>query len=429
MSSRTWSNWSGLAQCTPAHFEMPADLSALAAIVRKTAESGGHLRVVGSGHSFTDLVKTSDTIVSLDNLSGVVEADAATATVWAGTKLKRLNELLDERGLAMENLGDINVQSIAGAIGTGTHGTGRDFGCIPTQATGFSLVTASGDVVECSETENTDIFKAAQVSMGTLGVMARIRLRLMPSYRLKYVRQRATFAEFAENAMRWRDENRQFEAYFFPYTETVQLKFLNITEEPPTGRKAAKWFNDVIMENVSFELLSRLCRSKPSRCAGVSKFAAGFVGDSTEIDAGHKVLSTVRFVRFNEMEYEIPAAEGVECLRELKDWIEKDRPEVHFPIEFRYVKGDDIPISPFHGRDSAAISVHMYKGMPHRPYFDGCERIFRAHDGRPHWGKLHSLVRADFEKIYPEWEAFQSIRKRLDPNSVFLNPYLERIFS
>jgi FAD-linked oxidoreductase len=360
----------------------------------------------------------------------VVEADpkAGTATVWAGTKLKRLNEMLDERGLAMENLGDINVQSIAGAVGTGTHGTGMHYGNISTQVTGMTLVTASGDVVEVSETQHREWFKAAQVSVGTLGVVVKITLRLVPSYRLDYWRKKSTFEETLAQAEEWRDGHRQFEFYCFPHAPEVQLKFLDQTDEPVNVNARKKWFADVFMENLMFGAMSMVCRAFPSICVPIARFCASTVGYSHEINVGHRSLSTVRMVKFNEMEFALAAEKGLDAVKELKEWIDRERVQVHFPIEFRYVKGDDIYISPHTGRDSAAISVHQFKGMDYTKYFDGCEAIFRNHGGRPHWGKLHSLTAKDLRKLYPRWDDFQRAREALDPKGVFLTPYLRTLF-
>jgi FAD-linked oxidoreductase len=429
-SSRVWRNWSGRVECRPAKFAEPKSLEELQAVVRDAAAGGKKVRVVGSGHSFTELVATDDTLITLDGLQGLVEAkpEAGEATVWAGTKLHLLNPMLDENGLAMENLGDINVQSIAGAVSTGTHGTGIKFGNIATQVIGLTLVTASGEVLEISETQNRELFKAAQVSIGALGVIAKVKLRLVPSYRLEYRRERSTFGETLRRAEEWRDAHRQFEFYCFPYADGVQLKFLDQTDKPVDVNLRAKWFADVFLENMMFGAMSVACRTFPSMCAPIARFCASTVAASREVNVGHKTLSTVRNVKFNEMEFAMPAENGLAAIRELKEWIDREKITVHFPIEFRYVKGDDVCISPHHGRDSAAISVHQFVGMDYKKYFDGAEAIFRKHSGRPHWGKLHSLTAKELRPLYPKWSEFQRAREQLDPKGVFMTPYLRRLF-
>lgn len=426
---RTWRNWSGRVACQPDAYVEPRSVEELQSVVRAAAAAGRHVRVVGSGHSFTNLVETADTLISLDNMQGIVAAngDARTATVWAGTKLKRLNELLDEHGLAMENLGDINVQSIAGAVSTGTHGTGINYGNVSTQSNGVTLVRASGEVLDVSETQNRELFKAAQVSLGALGVLTKISLRLVASYKLDYRRERSTFEETLQHAEQWRDENRQFEFYCFPYADGVQLKFLNETDAPVNVRPGKKWFTDVFLENSLFGALSIACRTFPGLCAPIARLCANTLANSREVNVGHRALSTVRNVRFNEMEFSVAADRGLDCIAEIKAWVEKEGIQVHFPIEFRYVKADDIYLSPHYGRDSAAISLHQFVGMDYEKYFDGGEAIFRNHGGRPHWGKLHSLTAKDLRPLYPEWDAFQKAREELDPNGVFLTPYLKSL--
>lgn len=426
MSERVFTNWSGRVRCAPRDFAVPASLDDLIALVRRAAAEGRTVRVVGSGHSFSDLCKNDDLLVSLDGLQGLAEVDRASceAVVWAGTKLHTLNRLLDAEGLAMENLGDIDRQSIAGAVSTGTHGTGVNFGNLSTQVIAITLLTAEGELIECSEKENPKIFKAAQVSLGALGVLVKLRLRLVRSYKLEYVHRPGHFEETLNRAEEYCAGNRQFEFYLFPHTETVQLKFLNRTDAPRTNRPIRKWINDVAMENLAFGAISRLCRAKPERCPAMSRVVASMVKGGRCVDAGHKVLSTTRLVRFNEMEYALPADRGLAALREVKDYIARTPVAVHFPIEVRWVKGDAAWLSPHYGRDAIAISLHQYVGMAYEDYFAACEAIFRRYGGRPHWGKLHSLTQADFPMLYPEWDAFQLVRRRLDPKGMFANDHL-----
>ncbi len=430
MKTPYWSNWSGSVRCRPGVYSVPRSVEEVVDVVRNAERDRKSVRVVGSGHSFTDLVKTDEVLVSLDHLSGILEVDTRTreATVQAGTKLFRLNDLLERYGLAMENLGDINRQSLGGAIGTGTHGTGLTFGNLSTQVIGLTLVTASGGLLECSEEQNRDVFKAAQVSLGALGIIVEVKLRLVPVYRLSYVRKKGDFRETIQQAFAYAQANRHFEFYLFPHTETVQLKFLNETDMPAVRHPLRKWFTDTFLENTAFGLISRRCRSKPERCPAMTRFMANQLKDIQEIDTGHRVLSTKRTVRFNEMEYAVPMDDGIKAIQDIRSWIERDDVAVHFPIEFRYVKGDDIPLSPCYGRDSVCISVHMFLGMPHERYFEGCERIFRRYGGRPHWGKMHNLTASDLAERYPKWDDFQRVREELDPGGVFLNGYLRSLF-
>jgi FAD-linked oxidoreductase len=425
-----WQNWCGLARCSPAAYETPGSIEDVQRIVREAARAGRRIRVAGSGHSFTNLVPSDDVLISLDNLQGLaaVDREKREAEVFGGTKLWRLNELLDEQGLAMENLGDINKQSIAGAISTGTHGTGIRYGNISSQVCALTLVTAAGELLECSEEKSREIFKAAQVSLGALGVIVKARLRLEPAYNLHYVRKRASLEETARKLNEYRDATRHFEFYWFPFTDTVQLKFLNKTDEPARERPVRKFLSDIILENASFGLMSWACRARPSLCRGVSRLAAKFVSEGEEVSRAHKVFSTARLVRFYEMEYGLPAERGIETLRELRDWLERSDINVHFPVEFRFVKGDDIYLSPSYGRDTAYIAVHMYRGMEYQRYFAGAEAIFKRHDGRPHWGKLHTRTAEELASLYPRWNDFQKTRDDLDPSGTFMNGHLRTLF-
>ncbi|MFA6240212.1 MAG: D-arabinono-1,4-lactone oxidase [Candidatus Hydrogenedentales bacterium] len=420
-----WSNWSGRVRCAPARIETPSSVEELQRVVRNGPPP---IRVVGSGHSFSDLVATDGTLISLDAMQGLEDVDRAAceATVYAGTKLWRLNQLLDEHGLAMPNLGDINVQSIAGAVSTGTHGTGTEFGCLSSFIQSATLVAADGSLVECPL--DSDLLKAAAVSLGTLGVLAKVRLKLVPSYRLHYVADTLPVHEALEKADAFSRECRHYEFFVFPHTNIAMAKWHRATEAPVSTRPAMKWLDEVLLENAFFGLVCRLGRINPRWCPALSRFTSRSATRREEVDDGHKVLSTRRLVRFNEMEYALPAEHGPAALREVVQWVESERIGVSFPIEYRFVKGDGLWLSPFYGRDSVTISLHQYYGMDYAAYFNHAERIFRKYDGRPHWGKLHSLASRDLAASYPKWDAFQALRAHLDPEGRFLNPYLRELF-
>lgn len=428
--AQVWSNWSGEVKCSPKSIEKPSDIEGVRRLVKRVAGEGGRLRVVGSGHSFTALVETNETLLSLDEWQGIdgIDREKLVADVRAGSKLWWLGDELLKAGYAQENLGDINRQSIAGAVSTGTHGTGLGFGNIPTQAVGLTLVTADGEVVECDEERERDLYLAARVSMGALGVIVRAKLRVVPAYRLHYVRKRSTMRETRERIAEYRDRHRHFELYYFPHTDRVQLKFLDAVDSPPSTRPIRKYMTDVLLENTAFGLMSEATRVGLLPYKTTCRICAAAVSESEEIDHSHRVFSTSRHVRFVEMEYGVPAERGFECLEEIAAWIKEADARVHFPIEFRYVKGDDAWISPSHGRDTVFISIHQYVGMDYREYFEGVERIFRRYDGRPHWGKKHTLGPEELRPLYPKWDDFHALRRRLDPKGVFMNPYLERVF-
>jgi FAD-linked oxidoreductase len=425
-----WENWSGSVQCRPRALPQPDSLDAIRSLVRGTAESGGTLRMVGSGHSFTPLVATDDTIASLDRYAGLeaIDAQSGLVTVKAGTKLKDLGELLFAHGLAQENLGDINVQSIAGAVSTGTHGTGAGLGVVATQLRALTLVTAQGDRLTCSEAENTELFKAASVSLGALGVIAGVTLQALPAYKLAAVKGPARLDDLLANLDRHKAENRHFEFFWFPHTDRAQVKFLNVTEADPTPAGVGKYLTDVVLENGAFWALSETCRRFPGFCKTANRIAGAAMSESREVNWSHEVFATPRLVRFQEMEYCLPAERLVDALEEVRACIAREDFAVNFPLEVRFGRGDNLWLSPAYGRDSAYVSVHMYRGMPYRAYFDALEAIFVRHGGRPHWGKLHTQTARELRALYPMWDRFQALRQELDPRGVFMNEHLKRLF-
>ncbi len=426
---RRWHNWSHSVQARPRTFVQPRSVDSLIAVVKDATQDGRHVRVVGDGHSFTPLAQTDDVLLSLDYLQGIesVDPDRGTARVWAGTRLKRLGDELLERGLAQENLGDIDVQSIAGAISTGTHGTGIRFGTIAAQVTGLTLVSATGEVIECSEERNPDIFKAAQVSLGALGVIAAVTLRVVPAKRLHFESRRERVDDCLANLERYKRDNSHFEFFWMPYTPWAQVKFLNETDAPPTTGNVWGTLNKLVLENGLYWVLSECARLLPPIARTVSRISAWGIAPVSETDYSHRLFATPRLVKFQEMEYNIPAEHFPAVLGEIRSLLSRQRFNVHFPIECRFVHGDDIWLSPAYQRESAYVAVHMYKGMPYERYFRSVEEIYQAYQGRPHWGKLHTLDAAILASRYPRWHDFRRVRAALDPHGVFLNDYLRQL--
>ncbi len=425
-----WSNWSGSVQSTPRQIVKPLSIDELAHLMKTYGRDERHVRVVGAGHSFTPLVQTDDILISLENLQGVTDANAEqnTVTVRGGTWLKNLGDDLFKRGLAQENLGDINVQSIAGAISTGTHGTGIAYGSLATQVEGFTLITADGERLVCSAEHNPDIFKAAQVSLGVLGIIAEVTLRVVPAKRLHFKSHRESLEQCISNVERYKQENDHFEFYWFPYTQWVQTKFLNQTTGPTS--KSSLWgdFNKIVLENGVYWLLSEWNRMLPKSSKTISNISAQGIASVDEVNYSHLLFSTPRVVRFQEMEYNIPAEHFSTVLAEIEACVERERFEVHFPVECRFVHEDDIWLSPAYQRELAYIAVHMYRGMPYKAYFEAIEAIFQRYQGRPHWGKMHTQTAHNLEKLYPHWHDFRRIRVSLDPKGIFLNSYLKTLF-
>ena len=428
--TQRWTNWTGNVSSYPQHFVMPKSLEDLISVVRQCHQNNTRIRVVGSGHSFSPLVQTDDCLLSLDLLQGLhhVDSEQHTIEIWAGTKLKALGELLHQQGYSQENLGDINSQSIAGAISTGTHGTGIKLGSISTQVIALTVVTAAGEVVECSADTQPELFKAMRVSLGLLGIIVRVKLRVLPAYRLRYQSYRMPLDDCLSSLDTFKTEHRHFEFFTFPYSPTVQVKFMDETNDPPSGNHRWTYWKTMVIENGLFWCLSESCRLMPSLSKRISRLSAQSVPSVTESGFSHQLFATPRLVRFYEMEYSVPAAHMKDIIAELHQAIEQEQFAVHFPLECRYVNKDDIWLSPAYERESAFIAVHMYKGMPYQAYFSRMEEIFARYEGRPHWGKMHNMTAERLHQVYPHLQNFLDVRAELDPQGLFVNDYLARLF-
>ena len=384
-----WTNWSGGVVCTPQRIATPASEAEVIDLVRRAARTGAPVRVAGSGHSFTPLCATAGLLLSLDALQGVVEVDhaAGEATVWAGSKLYALGDPLWQHGLAMTNLGDIDRQSLAGAISTGTHGTGHTLGNLSTQVAALRLVTASGELIDCSPTQEPDLLPAAALSLGSLGVITRITLRLLPAY---YLHERSWVASFEETLAGLEElvtANRHFEFFWTPQEDRCAIKTLNPVELTPEDEALTPidlgWATG---DQVSGRL-ARYVRTQ-------------------RIDRSYRILPSERTLKFNESEYAVPAANGPACLAELRQMMRSRHPNVAWPIEYRTLAADELWLSPAYGRATVTISIHQAAELPYGDFFAAAEAIFRNHQGRPHWGKI------------------QTVRRRLDPQGRFLNEHL-----
>jgi FAD-linked oxidoreductase len=357
-----------------------------------------------------------------------VDAQARVARVHAGTRLHALGAALAQRGLAMENLGDIDVQSIAGATSTGTHGTGIGFGNLATQIAALKFATADGGEVVASPGENPQLFDGGRIALGSLGVLTEVSLRLVPAFRLRLERGKMDLEDCLAQADARVAANRSFEFYWLPHTESVLTKTWNTTDAPVDSMGFGRWISDVLLENTAFGFLCDVGKAVPSLCPSLSRLCASLISPGRQVDASWSMLSTVRKVRFNEMEWSLPAARGAEALREIKALIARRDFPLMFPLEYRWVRGDDLWLSPNHGRDSVHISVHQYRGMPFDGYFDAVQAICLQHGGRPHWGKVHSLKAAQLSRLYPRWDDFLALREKMDPQGLFLTPYLRGLF-
>ncbi|MEU7470739.1 D-arabinono-1,4-lactone oxidase [Streptomyces sp. NPDC044984] len=426
----TWRNWGGNVSVRPAREAAPASVDELAAAVRRAAEDGMPVKAVGTGHSFTSIAATDGLLVRPHLLTGIRHVDraAGTVTVEAGTPLRRLNVALAREGLSLANMGDIMEQTAAGATSTGTHGTGRDSASLAAQIRGLELVTADGSVLTCSEEENPDVFTAARIGLGALGVVTAITFAVEPVFLLTAREEPMPFDQVCAEFDQLHAENEHFEFYWFPHTGNTNIKRNNRSAGPerPVPRLRG-WFEDEFLSNGVFQAANWVGRAVPATVPAIARISSRALSARTYTDIPYKVFTSPRRVRFVEMEYAVPREALVETLRELKAMVDRSPLRVSFPVEVRTAPADDITLSTASGRDSAYIAVHMFKGTPHQGYFTAAERIFTAHEGRPHWGKIHTRDAEHLSRVYPRFGEFTALRDRLDPERRFRNDYLRRV--
>lgn len=427
-----WSNWSGSVSFRPRHIAEPRDEVDLAAAIRKAE---GHVRFPGAGHSFAPLNHTDGTLVDLSAFVGLkgFDPERETATIAGATPLWGIGSLLHPLGYALKNMADVDRQTLGGAVATATHGTGRTLGCLSADVASFRLLLGTGEIIHCSPDENPDIYRAGSVSLGMLGVMTEIDMRVRPVYKL----QRNFFLHPIDELFRQLDglvnANRHFEFFWFPNSDVAVCKSLNETEgHAPTRHSArtllARGERRQPREYV-FAGVSELTRYMPGAAKPVHQILSRFMPRKQKVRWSHEVFPTPCTVRFNEMEYAVPYAKGADVVREIAQAIRDKKIVSAFPIEFRTVAADECWLSPFFQQDSATVGVHQYAKQDPAPLFDLCEAIFRNHGGRPHWGKVHSFTRNEVAAAYPKFEDFCAVRRKLDPKGKFLNGHLAPLFT
>lgn len=420
-----WSNWAGNQSCRPAARLAPTSEAELAAAL---SGSSGPLRPVGTGHSFSPLVPTDGTLVAADLMHGLgaVDPERGTCEVFAGTRLHAFGDLLDAQGLALSNLPDIDYQTLGGATATSTHGTGTRFGSLSSMIEALTLVTPSGELIECDRTRHPEIFHAARCSVGALGVVTRMTMKTQPAFRLV---ERATFERLEEvlaDVEQRAAQSRHFEFFAFPHAEVVMVQ--STSEEDPEPEPFGH--ED---PNVLFALREAYRQVGGIPFIGDALYDRGLADEThgherIRVGPSHRVLTHDRIGRFREMEYTVPADAGPDCLREILRTIRERRIPVAYPIEYRYTQRDDVWLSMFHERDGCSISVHQFADEAHGAYFAEVERVFWRYEGRPHWGKLHGLDAAGLARLYPRWQDFLAVREALDPAGRMLNPHLRDLF-
>ena len=428
---RAWSNWSGIETCEPARIVNCKDVGDVQRAVLGARHDGLTVRAVGFGHSFTGAAVAPDVQLRLTRLSEVVHIDATTGVVkvGAGIQLARVNEVLAAHGLAMENLGDIDKQTLFGVISTGTHGTGAKLKGLAAQVIGLELVLADGSVVECSAGERPELFAAAQISLGVLGIITAVTLQTVPAFVLRAVEAPAGLDDVLDGLEESFRSHDHFEFYWFPHTSRTLTKANDRVDERP--KPLPRWrfvLDDEILSNGLFAATNRLASWVPRTVPAINAVASRALTARDYTDSSYRVFVSPRRVRFVESEYAVPRASIGLAIRELKRWVETHDASVPFPVEVRAAAADNLWLSTAYGRETGYIAIHQFHKMEYAQYFDAFESIVRDVGGRPHWGKLHKLDAENLRGLYPRFDDFLRLRDELDPERRFANPYTQRVF-
>jgi L-gulono-1,4-lactone dehydrogenase len=428
-----WRNWSGNQRATPSSIEHPRDADAVSRLVKRAVSEGRHVRVAGAGHSFTAAAVTDGMLLELDRFVDAVKIDVPTGlvTVPAGMTLRHLNRLLAAAGLALTNLGDIDRQTVAGGISTGTHGTGAKLGGIATQVRGLELVVGDASIVHCSATERPELFSVARVALGALGVITAVTLQCEPAFTIHADERPMKVDEVVKRLDELAADNEHFEFFWFPHTDVALVKQNNrlaAGEQRRPLRKSRAWLEDELVANGVGHIACSVGLRRPALVAPIARRVGRMLSARTYTAPSYEVFVSPRRVRFLEMEYAVPRPLAAEAFAAVRDVIERENLNVSFPVELRVAAADDIALSTACGRESAYIAVHMFRGeSTYQRFFQAVEARMRELDGRPHWGKLHWRTAADLRPAYPGFEDFLRQRDMLDPARVFANPYLDMV--
>ncbi|MDO5029623.1 MAG: D-arabinono-1,4-lactone oxidase [Corynebacterium sp.] len=444
-SQMQWSNWARTQSCTPSCTHQPQDAEGIASVIRTAAAEGSTVRPMGAGHSFTSVATTDGHRVQLDRCAGLVslDTDNQTATLRAGTRLRDTPSILRPMGWALPNQGDVDPQSLAGAISTGTHGTGLGFTGFAGTVKGFKIVTADGVERHChpgAEGIDGELYRLGRLGLGIFGVLSEVTMSVVPAFDLRADEHREDF-EFLRNSFAERCKSADhLEFFWFPGQREALVK--HNTRIPPQQRrrpsrsglrrrigKLRTYFNDEVVNNMGLMACCEVAKAIPATTDAINRLATNTVPERQYEDEAHKVFVSPRRVRFAEMEYSVPLEAVGEVLGEIRSALERKKMKISFPVEVRSASADDVPLSTAFGRDSAYIAVHRYWKENFREYFQLIEDIVKAHEGRPHWGKLHTLTSADFAERYPLFDEVVSLREKLDPKGMFLNDHLRGIFT
>ncbi len=426
----SWENWGRSVKTTPARQAQPASTAEVQTIVREAARDGLTVKAYGAGHSFTPIAATEGVLLHLGRMNKVLATDVESGQVrvQAGLSLHDLNPQLKALGLALPNLGDVDPQSVAGAVSTGTHGTGHKLHGISNAVRGVQLVTAAGDVLEIDE--NHPWFGASRVTLGALGIITEVTLQCVPAFLLHAREEPMPLPEVLDRLPELVEENDHFEFYWFPHTEKALIKRNNRvpegTQPKPLG-KFKHWLDDEFLSNTVYERVNRIAAKRRNLVPRINNISGSLLGAREYTSDSFDVFVSPRTVKFRESEFAMPRAALTDVISELQGWFGAGHENISFPIEVRFTAADDVWMSTGHERDNCYVAVHHYWRNDPTAYFAAAQDIFTSHEGRPHWGKMHTLGADYFAQRYSRFNDFVAIRDELDPQRLFSNPYLDRV--
>lgn len=438
MSRRAFTNWSRHHRCWPARWSRPDSVEAVAEALAAARAEGLRVKVVGSGHSWSDIACSDGVMLELDGLRGVMAIDRAamTVTVAGGTTLEALNEALDSKGLALPSLGSISKQTVAGAISTGTHGTGLNIGSLSALVTALTLVDASGRVHQLSAADG-DLFEAARVGLGALGVIVDVTMRVQPAFRLREVARAITFDEAVDSMDALAASARHVKLWWLPHTERVVVYAWEPTDEPATwGPGATRFWGarqaaDRVVNTRVFPAMLGLGRLLPSSVPSANRMTQEhYLIERERVARSDRIFNLAMPPVHREMEYGIPAELASDGLRGVRKIIEDQGLRVNFIVEVRFVAEDSILLSGSHGRPSCQLGAYMAECADLASYFGHFEPMCLDMGGRPHWGKEFYASGEVLREVWAEsWDRFVAVRASLDPEGSFDNALLRRVFS
>ena len=427
-----WRNWAHTEKSRPVLEIAPRTIDQVVLAVQRARETGHTVKPIGASHSFTAIGATDGVRLSMESLRGLVDVDLerGRVTLWAGTHLWELPSILDPLGLALENMGDIDRQTVTGATSTGTHGTGIGIGGLSTRIVGATLVTGTGEIIDIDEERNAELLPAVALGLGALGVLLTVTIQCVPRFLLRAVEAPAPFEEVLENYEHLNREADHLEFYWFPHTESTRTKTntrLPIDAGAKPLGKVSRFVDEEVVNNAMLGAVVGFERLVPVTTPSINRAIESISSSRDYTDISHRVFVTNRRVRFREMEYALPFEAVPTALRELREMIDRKGYRISFPVEVRAAAADQLLLSTAHGRESGYVAVHRYWRDPDHEYFREAEAVLKAHDGRPHWGKMHTRDAESLRSTYPKFDEFLAVRNRLDPDRVFANPYLDRV--